>query len=198
VVMTAGRKSRRRSRRGWASLLALVVLVAAAAARGLAADGLVFAGACGQPVATVQTNQSSYPPGRPVIVTVTEVNDGPACVTPPLTCGLPTADASAYNSAGDDVWDDYASKVMPGFATCPAEFAPGQTWTAYYSQTSKFDWSQDTCALDRGRLDPETTNPDCPGTQVPAGTYRIVGSYWNYWRSSNTAPSASATIIISG
>jgi hypothetical protein len=188
---------RRRGRRGGAALLVLGVLASAGAAGCLAGDG-VSVGSCAHFVASVRTSEPSYAPGQPVIISVTQANDGPGCVTAPLTCGPPPAFASAYNSAGDDVWDYGASKAIPGNITCPPEPAPGQTWLAHYSDTQILDWSQDKCRDGAEPFQPGHANPDCPGTQVPAGTYRIVGGYWSYWSISDTLPSASATITISG
>ena len=112
----------------------------------------------------------------------------------PVTCGVSTAFGSAYNSAGEDVWDNGASRTLPGQITCPPEPEPGDTWPAYYSRTQTLDWSQDACTLDPGPPYTGIPNPDCPGTQVPAGTYRIVSGYQNLW----STPSASVTITISG
>jgi hypothetical protein len=71
------------------------------------------------------------------------------------------------------------------------------TWTAYYSDTQAFDWSQDDCTGLMGL--PGQANPGCPGTQVPAGTYRITGEFiWDDGRFGVYGPSASATITISG
>jgi hypothetical protein len=71
-------------------------------------------------VATVRASEPSYAPGHTVIISVTQANDGPACTTPPQPCGPPAAVASAYNSAGEDVWDAGADKTigLTG-ATCP-------------------------------------------------------------------------------
>jgi hypothetical protein len=138
-------------------------------------------------VTTVRTNESSYAPGQTVLISVTQVNEGPACNgIPPQWCGNLQAFASVYNSADEDVWDYGASKTIPGFNTCPFAPAPGPGWPTHYSNTQKLDWSQEKCARDEtGR--PGHANPNCPGTRVPAGTYRIVGNW----------TSAPATITIS-
>jgi hypothetical protein len=139
-------------------------------------------------VTTVRTNESSYAPGQTVIISVTQANQGPTCYgIPPEWCGNLQAFASAYNSAGEDVWDYGASKTIPGLNTCPFPPAPGPGWPARYSNTQKLDWSQEKCALGDEPPQPGRANPNCPGTQVPAGTYRIVGNW----------TSASATITIS-
>jgi hypothetical protein len=188
--MSEGRKSRRRSRRGWATPLVLVALASAGAACGRVGStqvgvGTVSAGSCEHLVATVRTSETSYAPGQTVIISVTQANEGPACDAPPPPCGLPPF-ASAYNSAGEDVWDYGASKTLGGPPLCLPGPAPSTAWPARYSHTQVLDWSQDTCRDGAGQWG--HANPNCPGTQVPAGTYRIVGG---------NGPSASATITIS-
>jgi hypothetical protein len=187
--MSEGRKSGRRSQRGWATPLVLIALASTGAACGYAGGGTVSpAGSCGHFVTTVRTNESSYAPGQTVIISVTQANEGPTCYgIPPEWCGNLQAFASAYNSAGEDVWDYGASKTIPGHNTCPFAPAPGPGWPAHYSNTQKLDWSEDQCALEDETGRPGQTNPNCPGTHVPAGRYRIVGNW----------TSASATITIS-
>jgi hypothetical protein len=186
-----------RTRRGGASLLVLVVLASAGGACGLAGDRPVSLASCAHFVAAVRTSQPSYASGQTVIITVTQANDGPACTIPPQPCGPPAAFASARNSAGKDVWDSSASKTSPGVGTCPPGPVPPMTWTAHYSDTQKLGWMQDECT--QGPVLPGRTNPDCPGTQVPAGTYRIAGVfYWSDGRFVGQGPSASATVTISG
>jgi hypothetical protein len=187
--MSEGRKAARRSQRGWATPLVLAALAFAGAGCGYAGGGTISpAGSCGHFVTTVRTSESSYAPGQTVIVSVTQVNEGPTCYgLPPEWCGNLQAFASAYNSAGEDVWDYGASKIIPGFNTCPFAPAPGPGWPADYSNTQKLDWNQDRCALADKITRPGEANPNCPGTQVPAGRYRVVGN----------STSASATITIS-
>lgn len=192
-------ESPRRARRGGAALLVLVGLASAGAGGGLAGDGIAV-GSCAHFVATVRTSERSYAAGQAVIITVTQANDGPGCTLPPQPCGDPTASASAYNPAGEDVWDAGASKTFPHIGTCPPPgpaYSRHWPWTAYYSDTQAFDWSQDDCTGLMGL--PGDANPGCPGTQVPAGTYRITGEfYWSDGRTLGHGPSASATITISG
>ena len=190
--MSEGQKSRSRSQRGWATPLVLVALASTAAACSNAGGGTVSktvhpAGPCEHFVTTVRTNESSYAPGQTVIISVTQANEGPTCHgIPPAWCGKLQAFASAYNSDGEDVWDYGASKSIPGHITCLVAPAPGPRWPAHYSNTQKLDWSQDKCLRDETGQ-PGHANPNCPGTHVPAGTYRIVGN----------GTSASATITIS-
>jgi hypothetical protein len=110
----------RGSQRGWAAPLVLVALASTGAGCSLGGDGAVFVGSCTHFVATVRASEPSYAPGHTVIISVTQANDGPACTTPPQPCGPPAAVASAYNSAGEDVWDAGADKTigLTG-ATCP-------------------------------------------------------------------------------
>jgi hypothetical protein len=189
-------ESGRRARRRRAGLLVLLVLASAGAACGFAGDA-VSVGSCAHFLATVRTSEPSYAPGQPVIISVTQANDGPGCTIPPQPCGPPVAYASAYNPAGDDVWDSDASKTIPGTeGTCPPGPVPSMTWTAYYSDTQILHWGQDECT--QGLALPGHRNPDCRGTQVPAGTYRIIGVfYWSDGRTIGHGPSASATITIS-
>jgi hypothetical protein len=181
--MSECQKSLRRSRRFWITLLALAALASAGAACSYVVGVWPFSttGSCQQLVSTVRTSESSYAPGQAVIISVTLANEGPACTTPTRQCGPPPA-ASAYNSAGEDVWD-YGAGKFTGIPTCTVSPGP-QTWPAHYSYTQELDWSQGKC--ETGPLG--EANPNCPGTQVPAGTYRIVGG---------TGTSESATITIS-
>jgi hypothetical protein len=190
---------RRTAERGGATLLALVVLASTGAASGLAGDGIISPGSCEHFVATVRTNEPGYAPGQTVIISVTQTNDGVVCNIPPQPCPAPVAVAAAYNSGGEDVWDPGAQKTIssPIVATCAPDLGPPVTWAAHSSDTQKFVWSEDQCTLGQGL--PGHVNPGCPGTQVPAGKYRIVGVF--YWTDGNLVgkgPSASATITISG
>jgi hypothetical protein len=174
-----------RSPLGWAALLVLVALASVGGATSITGDGSTSS--CEGLVATVKTNESSYPPGQTVIITVTQANDGPTCSTPTPPCGPALPWASAYNAAGELVWVYGVGKRINGPPLCAP--APGySTWRAHSSDTQEFDWAQDKCTLLVPAL-PGQPNPDCPGTQVPAGRYRIVGG---------NGPSASTTITISG
>jgi hypothetical protein len=83
---------------------------------------------------------------------------------------------------GEDVW---GSGAGGGQITCPYEPVTSVWYPAGYSSTQDFDWSQDKCALQ-----PRRPILNCPRTQVPTGTYRIVGSC-------GTSAQATATITIS-
>lgn len=183
--MSEGRKPRKTSRRGRAALLVLVALGSAGAACTYAAGVWPFStsSTCQRLVSMVRTSEPSYVSGQAVIISVTLANEGPACSTGPEPC-WPPPPASAYNSAGEDVWDYGAGKKPRGIPTCMPD-PPPQTWPAGYTSTQELDWSQDACK--EGPLG--RANPNCPGTQVPAGTYQIVAS---------TGTSVSATITISG
>jgi hypothetical protein len=172
------------------------VLASAGAGWDLAGDETALVGPCRHFLATLRTSKPSYAPGQPVAVTVTQVNDGPTCTIPPQVCGPPHALVTAYNSAGVDVWDGDARKTIPGGNTC-APGGPDMTWTAGYSDTEEFSWSQDECTVETTGT-PGQSNPNCPGTRLPTGRYRIVGQFW--WvdgRYGGHGPSASATITIS-
>jgi hypothetical protein len=166
------------------------------AACGLVRDGAV-PGSCTDFVTAVRTSEPSYAPGQTVIITVTQANEGPACTIGPQPCGPPQALASAYNPAGEDIWDYGARKTFPYLGDCPPGPVPGWTWPAQYSDTQELDWSQKDCTEGDGL--PGQANPDCPGTQVRAGTYRITAAfYWSAGRTVGHGPSASATVAISG
>jgi hypothetical protein len=182
--MSEGRKSRWNPRRFLAAALALAALASAGTACAYVARVWPFSPIrpCSQLVSLVRTSESSYASGQTVSISLTVANKGPACSTPPEPCITPPA-ASAYNSAGKDVWDDGAAKFA-GVPTCMVN-PPPQVWPANYSNTQKLDWSEDRCTA--GPLG--GPNPNCPGTRVAAGTYRIAGG---------TGRSESAIITISG
>ena len=181
--MSEGRARRR------AVPLLLAALASTVAACGFSGGDTIYpAGTCDDFVTMVRTSQPSYAPGQTVIISVTQVNKGPDCHgTPPEWCGNLGAFASAYNSAGEDVWDDGANPIIQGISTCPFAPAPGPDWPAGYSNTQKLHWSQDRCAF-ADEVQPGHRNANCPGTQVADGTYRIIGN----------STSAPAIITISG
>jgi hypothetical protein len=166
------------------------VLVALASAVGvvtITGDGQVSDFSCTSEflVTTVRTSESNYAPGETVIIKVTVANRGPACSIPTGSpCGPAPPGASAYNSAGEDVWESGAGG---GQITCPPEPVTSVTYPAGYSSSEDIDWSQDKCVL---QLRPVLLLK-CPRTQVHAGRYRIIASY-------GTPEQATATITISG
>jgi hypothetical protein len=188
--MSQHRRPRPPGQPGVAALALLIALAATCAACGGLGPGTIApAGTCNDFVTTVRTSASSYAPGQPVIVSVTEANEGPTCYgIPPEWCGSLQAFASADNPAGQDVWDNDASRTIPGQETCPFAAAPGPRWPARYSDTQRLEWHQDRCASDFASDRPGHANPNCPGTPVPAGRYLIVGN----------GTSAPVTITITG
>jgi hypothetical protein len=135
-------------------------------------------------VTTLRTSESGYAAGQTVIISVTLANKGPACIIPPPSaCGPFLPGAAAYNSAGKLVWGSGAGL---GQNWCPAEPVTSVTYPAGYSSSQDVDWAQDKCVL---QLRPVQIL-HCPRTRVPAGTYRIVGSY-------GTSAQATATVTIS-
>jgi hypothetical protein len=185
--VSAGQKPGRRPPRGEAGLLVLVALASAGGVVSITGDGQVSDFSCGNVaglVATVRTNETSYAPGQRVIISVTQANEGPGCsiLVPP--CGPVGPDAAAYNSAGESVWIYGVGKHLNGNTCFPAPVTV--TWPAHSSYTQKYDWSQDKCTVKVTRVG--QASPDCAGTQVPVGRYRIVGG---------NGPSASVTITIS-
>lgn len=139
---------------------------------------------CGQFTSTVTTDRSSYSTGQTVSITITVTNAGPACSgKPPMWCG---ADASAYNSANQDVWDWGASPSQPSdIRNCPMDTGP-ETIAHNSSATVSTTWQQDQCTFDPSQTG-SGSNPDCPQTQVPAGVYKI---------SANGSSTGQATITI--
>ena len=90
----------------------------------------------------------------------------------------------------------YAPGQVVIMTVTQASDGPRMTWALGYADTQELDWGQDQCT--QGTSSPLQPNPDCPGTQLPAGTYRIVGEFW--WidgRTGGHGPSSSATITIS-
>jgi hypothetical protein len=176
--MSEGQASRRRFPRGRATPLALAALVCVAAVGGYAGWTVwtkTHPGYCDL-VTTVRTGKPSYAPGQVVTISVTEANKGPACQGTAETCGPVPQSASAYNQAGKDVWDSGAGKTTTsGVGLCWS--VPGPMWRVHSAVTRELRWDQDDCARqDRSLLPGGLPNPDCPGTQLPAGTYRIVGN----------------------
>jgi len=177
---------RRRSPRRKVTLLALTALASAGGVVSTTGDGQVSGFYCENLVTTMRTSEPSYAHGQTVIIRVTLRNKGPACsIASPSPCGPPPAGASAYNSAGQVVWESGAGG---GHITCPPELVTSVSYPAGYSDTEDLDWSQDKCAFQPRRPVPILV---CPRTHVPAGTYRIVAS-------DGTSGRATATITLTG
>lgn len=129
-----------------------------------------------QLVFTISIPSTSYPPGATIPITGTLTNTGSACQdTQNETSGCWTGDLVATNQAGQVVWQDYAeTTVNPLVTSCPAEVAGGFEVPAGSSESFTRTWAETDCVYD---TDPSaklfTPNPDCPDTQVPAGTYSI-------------------------
>lgn len=119
--------------------------------------------------AATVTDHSSYTRGQTVNIAVTMTNSGPTCNgIPPWYCGQ---SASAYNSSGADVWDWGAGPDSPqDVKACPA--AVNQPVPHGSSSSESMYWRQDRCTFDG--QGPVVPNPDCPGIQVPGGTYTVV------------------------
>lgn len=132
--------------------------------------------------AQTATDHSDYTRGQTVNINVTMTNSGPTCEgVPPWVCGQ---HASIYNSSHTDVWDSGAGPNSPSDVTgCPA--AMNQLIAHGSSSTQSLAWQQDQCTFDNQAF--VVPNPDCPGTQVPDGTYAVIGD-------SGKAPAVSITI----
>lgn len=132
--------------------------------------------------AQTATDHSDYTRGQTVKINVTMTNSGPTCEgVPPWFCGQ---HASIYNSSHADVWDSGAGPNSPSDVTgCPA--AMNQLIAHGSSSTQSLAWQQDQCTFDNQAF--VVPNPDCPGTQVPDGTYAVIGD-------SGKAPAVSITI----
>lgn len=139
----------------------------------------------GQYTGKVTTDRYSYSRGQIVNITVTLTNTGPTCEgVPPWFCGQ---EASAYDSSGNDVWDWGAGPDSPqDVKSCPA--ASNQVIPHGASDTESMQWSQDRCTFEPDGQPPTLPNPDCPGTQVPSGTYKVVDDHDMAW---------AATIVLS-
>jgi hypothetical protein len=110
---------------------------------------------------TVTTQASSYSQGQTIPFTVTVANAGPACTDQ----GQEHCDcwgAYAENSSGQVVWVWGA----PGPPTSSISVSsPPPVVPAQWTTSRSMQWDQKEC----------TSSANCPETQAPAGTYRIVG-----------------------
>lgn len=127
----------------------------------------------------VTTNRSEYSVGSPIGVTITEYNDGPACVgTPPVNVDFCGGDFEATNEGGSIVWQEGATVNWTGppqGGSCPtwnsADVVPHGAVT-----DSSATWNQQECSYDTDSSSGGNENPSCPQTQVAAGSYTLTNS----------------------
>jgi hypothetical protein len=111
--------------------------------------------------AHVSTDQSSYSPGQPVQIALVFENTGPACTVNQTGYACPLVNID--NSSGSLVW----SSAAPVSTGCSSTFTGPTVLAANWSQSFSFSWAQISCT-------PGETQ-GCPGPQVPAGQYQVVG-----------------------
>jgi hypothetical protein len=108
----------------------------------------------------VTTDQSSYAAGAPVQITLEFANAGPACTVNATGYACPLVNID--NASGALVWSNEA----PTSTGCSSTFTGPTVLAANWSQSFPVTWGQDTC----------TPGPAaCPGPQVPAGSYQVIG-----------------------
>jgi hypothetical protein len=112
-------------------------------------------------VAHVSTDQSSYSPGQPVQIALLFANTGPACTVNSTGYACPLVNID--NASGSLVW----SSAAPVSSGCPSTFTGPTVLAANWSQSFSFSWAQTTCTPGQVQA--------CPGPQVPAGQYQVVG-----------------------
>jgi hypothetical protein len=120
--------------------------------------------------ARATTDHPTYTRGQTVNITVTVTNSGLTCEggVAPDTCGP----VSIYDISHTDVWDLGAGPDSPlGLYNCGGALI--QTIVHGWSSTQRIGWSQDRCTLEMNGKQ-VVPNPNCPGTQVPDGTYTVV------------------------
>jgi hypothetical protein len=110
----------------------------------------------------VSTDQGSYAPGQPVQITLEFANAGPACTVNATGYACPRVNID--NAAGTLVWTN-AAPVTTG---CPTSFTGPTVIAANWSETFPVPWGQDSCTPGQAQ--------GCPGPQVPAGQYQVVGT----------------------
>lgn len=129
------------------------------------------------------TQGSYYTEGQTVPFTVTVRNTGPACTDQGEEhCGC--WGAYANNSSGQTVWvlgapDPPESSLS---VSSPPSVVPAD-WTI----ANSFEWvNQEEC----------TSSSDCPRTEVPSGTYEIVGLWADHViPKADASPPVSVTIL---
>jgi hypothetical protein len=130
-------------------------------------------------VRTASTAQKTYSAGTPIVITEVFRNTAAACSdTKAATGGCVEGAFSAYDSAGALVWQSAASATNePDVSSCPAALI-GEAVAAGWSESFTFTWHQTQCDFDADASPGAfgQPNPDCPNTQVPVGTYSLVGA----------------------
>jgi hypothetical protein len=111
--------------------------------------------------AHVSTDQSSYSPGQPVQIALEFANTGPACTVNQTGYACPLVNID--NSSGSLVW----SSAAPVSTGCSSTFTGPTVLAANWSQSFPFSWAQISCTPGQVQA--------CPGPQVPAGQYQVVG-----------------------
>jgi hypothetical protein len=115
----------------------------------------------------------SYPRGVPVVFKESVVFTGP---NPCFIAGDPTPQLVVFDSAHNVVWEDTGK-----YAVARAHIPEGQLTAMGDALVRDYPWVQDACAI---------TN--CPGTEVPSGTYTAQLFFRPY------GESAPATVQIGG
>lgn len=110
--------------------------------------------------ARVSTDQGSYPAGQPVQITLAFANSGPACTVNASGYACPRVNID--DGAGTLVW----SNAAPTTTGCPSAFTGPNVLPGNWSQSSVITWGQDSCTPGQAA---------CPGPQVAAGQYSVVG-----------------------
>ncbi len=111
--------------------------------------------------AKVSTDQSTYPAGQAVQITLEFANAGPACTVDATGYACPLVNIE--NAAGAVVWSN-AAPVPTG---CPSTFTGPTVLAAHWSQSFSFSWAQVSCTPGQAQA--------CPGPQVPTGRYQVTG-----------------------
>ena len=108
----------------------------------------------------VTTDQNLYSSGQPVQITLEFANAGPACTVNSTGYACPLVNID--NSAGALVWSNEA----PTSVGCPSTFTGPMVLPANWTQSFAITWGQDTCVPGPSA---------CPGPQVAAGPYQVIG-----------------------
>lgn len=124
---------------------------------------------------TMTTDRGTYQTGQTVNAAAHWTNDGPTCQWPknPTYFTYPCASGYVNDSQGQPVWQVGATpqgEVMAG--TCALYSVPSPTPHGY-SVTFPLTWNQLRCADPPPTWNRQGDNPNCPETQVPAGTYAV-------------------------